>query len=234
LLNSQPGLKRLREGLVDAQLSGSQLVGKFTEQHPLVIASKSAQASITERLMRELNASLAGIEADIEVAESKQARLDAQRLALEKRLANLADNRALYANLSADVKSRVAILETAERGLAEAVAARDSSDATSLITRLDAPIVSDRPLGPGRTTLVALCSMAGLALGLGILVLITPLDEGPTYGRRISDRFQGRRQSDRSAIDPTPNPTAEPTSVPAVSKGVDLPGGYAGTFARSP
>ncbi len=35
LLNSQPGLKRLREGLVDAQLSLSQLSGRFTKIIPL-------------------------------------------------------------------------------------------------------------------------------------------------------------------------------------------------------
>lgn len=196
LLNSQPGLKRFREGLVDAQLNGSQLSGKFTEQHPLVIASNTAQDTIIQRFSRELRASLQSVEADITVAERKKDRLENQRLQLEARLSELADNRAKYANVAADVKSRTSILDAAERALAEATAARDSSKSTSLLTRLDAPIVSDKPLGPGRTTLAGVCAAAGMAFGLGIVFLITPIDAGPTFGRRISDRFYGRRSTD--------------------------------------
>jgi len=208
LLNSQPGLKRLREGLVDAQLSGSQLTGKFTDDHPLVIAANSAQSTIIQRFSEELRASLASIEADVTVAEQNQARLEAKKKSLEMRLTQLTNNRAQYSNFAAEVKSRVSILESAERALAEALAARDSSQSTSLLTRLDAPIVSDKPIGPGRLTLIAVCAAAGLAFGLGIVVLITPLDSGPTYGRRISDRFQGRRQADRVPAATSPLPAS--------------------------
>ncbi len=41
----------------------------------------------------------------------------------------------------AEVKSKITILESAEKELAEAQAARDSSVSTSLLTRLDAPMV---------------------------------------------------------------------------------------------
>jgi hypothetical protein len=34
---------------------------------------------------------------------------------------------------------------------------------------------------------------------LGIVFLITPIDAGPTFGRRLSDRFYGRRSSDNEA-----------------------------------
>jgi succinoglycan biosynthesis transport protein ExoP len=217
LLNSQPGLKRFREGLVDAQLSASQLSGKFTEEHPLVIASNSAQNTIVQRFSRELRASIESIEADLAVVEKKRERLESQRILLEGRLSQIADGRARYANLATDVKSRNAILENAERELAEATAARDSSRSTSLLTRLDAPIVSDKPVGPGKTMLAAVCTAAGLAFGLGIVFLITPIDAGPTFGRRISDRFHGRRQSDTATTE-TPNPTsAAPPATPTPS-----------------
>jgi hypothetical protein len=196
MLNNQPGLKRFREGLVDAQISASQLSGKFTEEHPLVIASTSAQNTIIQRFSRELRASTESIEADISVIEKKRERLESQKSMLEGRLSRLADSRAIYANLASDVKSRNTILENAEKELAEATAARDSSKSTSLLTRLDAPIVSDKPIGPGKTTLAVVCTAAGLAFGLGIVFLITPIDAGPTFGRRISDRFYGRRYTD--------------------------------------
>jgi succinoglycan biosynthesis transport protein ExoP len=217
LLNSQPGLKRFREGLVDAQLSASQLSGKFTEEHPLVIASNSAQNTIIQRFSRELRASIESIEADLAVIEKKRERLEGQRVQLEDRLSQIADRRSRYANLAADVKARIAILENAERELAEATAARDSSRSTSLLTRLDAPIVSDKPVGPGKTMLAAVCTLSGLAFGLGIVFLITPIDAGPTFGRRISDRFNGRRQSDTVTNETPKTTSAAPPATPAPS-----------------
>lgn len=220
LLNSQPGLKRFREGLVDAQLNGSQLVGRFTEDHPLVIASRTAQGTIANRFSHELKASLLSVEADIKVARQKMERLETQKKGLELRLAKLADQRAAYANLSADVKSRTVILDAAEKELAEATATRDSSQSVSLLTRLDAPIVNDRPLGPGNSTLVAVSAIAGLAFGVGVVFLITPLDSGTTYGRRLSDRLTGRRQSDRTESTGQGNRAARPQ--PPTASDVDL------------
>ena len=216
VLSSQPGLKRLREGLVDAQLAGSQLTGKFTESHPSVIASQSSQSSIVTRFLQELKASIAGVESDLALVEGRIDRLESQKIALQERLAKLADSRAPYANLLAEVKSKITILEAAEKELAEVQAARDSSVSTSLLTRLDAPTVSDRPTGPGKTTITGLCTIAGFVFGLGIVFAITPLDAGPTFGRRSVDRARGRRDAD--LIEPTPTSSvATPAPIAAVT-----------------
>ena len=196
VLNSQPGLKRLREGLVDAQLSGSQLAGKFTDVHPSVVASYSAQSSIVKRFLQELKASISGVESDITLVDARIERLESQKKSAEARLAKLADSRSAYANLLSEVKSKAGNLETAERALAEVRAARDSSVSTSLLTRLDAPIVSDRPIGPGKTTICTLCTIAGLVFGLGIVFIVTPIDSSPVFGRRSHDRSMGRRDAD--------------------------------------
>jgi succinoglycan biosynthesis transport protein ExoP len=196
VLSSQPGLKRLREGLVDAQISGSQLAGKFTDNHPLVNASQNAQTTIVKRFTQELKASIASVESDIQLADGKIQRLVAEQVSAEERLSTLADGRSTYANMLSEVKSKLSILESAERELAEARAARDSSVSTSLITRLDAPIVSDRPIGPGRTTIAGLCTIAGLVFGLGVVFVVTPIDASPTFGRRSADRYRSRRGID--------------------------------------
>jgi len=209
VLNSQPGLKRLREGLVDAQLSGSQLAGRFTENHPLVNASQTAQSAIVRRFVQELKASVASVESDISLVDRKIAELESRRMSAENRLSRLADGRATYANVLSEVRSKLLMVEGAERSLAEANAARDSSTSTSLLTRLDAPMVSDRPIGPGRTTIAGMCGIAGLVFGLGIVFVITPLDLGPSFGRRAADRARGRRGIDTSLDD---NPTAEETN----------------------
>lgn len=196
VLSAHPGLRRMREGLADSQIQGAYILGKFTEDHPSAIASKSAQAAIANRFSHELQAAIVTVDADLALAEVRLQRLEAQKLKAEARLANLAESRAAYANLVAEVKSKTSLLESAERELAGAQAAREASLSTSLLTRLDAPIVSDKPIGPGRTTLSGLSAVAGLIFGLGIVFAITPIDMGPTYGRRARDRVVGRRASD--------------------------------------
>lgn len=196
ILNAHPGLKRISEGLVDLQIAGANILGKFTPSHPSAVASRSAQDSVTNRFHQELMSSLASLDADIELANKKIERLEAQKRTAEERLSRLASGRASYANLAAEVKSRSAMLDACEKSLAEAQAARDASVSTSLLTRLDAPIVSDRPIGPGRTTLAGMCAIAGLLAGLGIVFVITPIDFGPSYGRRALDRAAGRRTAD--------------------------------------
>ena len=201
VLNSQPGLRRLREGLVDAQLSGSQLSGRFTEDHPLVNASQTAQSAIVRRFVMELKASVASVESDIALVDRKIEELESRRTAAEKRLSRIADGRATYANVLSEVRSKLLMVEGAERSLAEANAARDSSTSTSLLTRLDAPMVSDRPIGPGRTTIVGLCGIAGLVFGLGVVFVISPIDLGPSFGRRAADRSRSRRGVDTNPQD---------------------------------
>lgn len=196
VLNAHPGLKRMREGLADSQIQGAHILGKFTPDHPSAIASNSAQAAIASQFSNELKAAITTVDADLALADIKLQRLENQKVKAEARLAAIAEGRAAYANLVADVKSKTALLETAERELAGAQAARDASISTSLLTRLDAPIVSDRPTGPGRTTLSGLSAIAGLVFGLGIVFAITPIDMGPTYGRRSRDKVTGRRSAD--------------------------------------
>lgn len=198
VLNAHPGLKRMREGLADSQIQGAHILGKFTPDHPSAIASNSAQAAIASQFSNELKAAITTVDADLALADIKLQRLETQKVKAEARLAAIAEGRAAYANLVADVKSKTALLETAERELAGAQAARDASISTSLLTRLDAPIVSDRPTGPGRTTLSGLSAIAGLVFGLGIVFAITPIDMGPTYGRRSRDKVTGRRSADLS------------------------------------
>jgi len=166
-----------------------------------------------KRFLQELRASISSVESDIALVDQRIARLDKQRLSSEDRLNRLADSRANYSNVLSEVKSKLAILEGAERELAEAQAARDSSISTSLLTRLDAPIVSDRPIGPGRTSIVCMCTFAGLVFGLGIVFVVTPIDMGPSFGRRSADRSRVRRDSEQfqtDAANPKPLETIAP------------------------
>jgi len=211
ILTSQPGLKRLREGFADAQLNASQLSGRFTEQHPLLVAARTTQDSIRERLVSELEASLIGLNQEIKTSQHKLDRLHSLQADAESKLGGLAENRAEYANVISEVKTRSTILETAERELAEAEASGEASSSISLISRLDQPTVSDGPVGPGKITIAGICTIAGLLFGLGIVFLISPNESGRSFGRRISDL--GRRKEDQT-VGTAAKPTAAVASVP--------------------
>ncbi len=224
LVTAQPGLKRLREGYAEAQLSASQLSGKFTDVHPLLIAARTTQDSIRSRLVSELNASLGSLNQEIKTSQQKLDRLRAVQTNTEMKLESLAENRAEYANVIAEVKTRATILENVERELAEAEASAKASSSTSLISRMDQPTVSDSPLGPGKATIAGCCAIAGLLFGLGIVFVLSPNESVQSFRRRITDI--GRRREDQAIesekdirIPSTPLASQETIAVaPAVDK----------------
>ncbi len=160
LVNSQPGLKKLREGLADARLNASQLQGRFTASHPLVQAASKAELQIQVRLREELGLARQAIVNDREIASQRLTALQKQEAQLTKRIESMADIRAAYANLLAEVRSRNQVLQDTERQLSEVQAARDAALSSSLVTRIDTPFSSEKPVGPGRTTILAGSALA--------------------------------------------------------------------------
>lgn len=207
LVNSQPGLRRLCEGLAAAAINTSQLQGRYTKAHPLVIASRETEGQIREELRAELKNSVATLTRDHSMARERVSKLMQQRDLFERRIAKLAAVRAEYGNIASEVRARNIQLQEAERELASAEAAYEAAQTSSLITRIDAPTIGERPIGPGRTTLLAGATLGGLFFGLGLIFLLNPMDANINYGRRKLDVSgqAGRRASDRvSAIETSP------------------------------
>ncbi len=174
LLDSHPSLRRLKDGLIDAQLRTSALLGTMSASHPSVLAAKEAEEEIGRTLHRELAIARRGVEVDLRVLADRRTLLEEQLAKTNARLANLAAARATYANEVAEAKSRAALLERAEQNLAESRAARASAKAASLISRIDTPDVGIRPVGPSRA-MIALCGvLGGLLVGFGVVFLTAP------------------------------------------------------------
>lgn len=199
LVNSQAGLKTLRDGLASATITTSQMKGRYTSTHPLVVASLQAETNIREQLRNELELSIQTLRKDSEIASERVKKLNSQRSQLESRLQNIAHIRADYANVASEVKSRNQQLQESERELVQAQASRDAALTSSLITRLDKPQLGEKPIGPGRSTILAAATVSGLFFGLGVVFLLAPLDGGANYGRRRFDYsgLAGRRATDR-------------------------------------
>jgi len=164
-----------------------------------VVASLQAETNIREQLRNELELSIQTLRKDSEIASERVKKLNSQRSQLESRLQNIAHIRADYANVASEVKSRNQQLQESERELVQAQASRDAALTSSLITRLDKPQLGEKPIGPGRSTILAAATVSGLFFGLGVVFLLAPLDGGANYGRRRFDYsgLAGRRATDR-------------------------------------
>jgi polysaccharide biosynthesis transport protein len=174
LLESHSSLRRLKDGLIDAQLRTSNLQGTMSADHPKVIAAKETEDEIGRNLHKELSIARSGVEIDLRLNADRRKLLEDQLAKTNERLQALASVRAGYANQVTESKNRAVLLERAEQNLAEARATRASAKAASLISRIDTPDAGIKPVGPSRLV-IALCGvLGGLLAGFGLVFLTVP------------------------------------------------------------
>ena len=186
LLESQPALRKLKEGLLDAQLRTAQLLGTMSAVHPQVIAAREAEQEIRRHLRGELIVAIRGVELDRNLASNRVATLEEQLSSVQHRLELLAGLRSEYAGLVSEVEHRTKLLEDAQRQLVEARASQSSALTASLISRLDAPTTGPRPIGPGRSMLLLAGLAGGPIFGLAILLISLPSARRPSVTRPIN------------------------------------------------
>jgi len=171
LLQSQPAVSKLKDALVEAQLQTASLRGSRTENHPLVIAAREKENLVRRQLHDELAAAIRGLEIDIELGEERETALAHRWRAARDRLSRLAEARADYAALVASVENHTRLVEAARKNLADARARYAGAHGASVIARIDGVEAGVRPVGLGRLTITAMGGVAGLMVGLGIVVL---------------------------------------------------------------
>jgi len=193
-LTKHPELKRLRDGLAEAQLRTAQLRGSMHSDHPKVRAAIHEERHVREALAAELINLQAGLESDAEVTRQRIASLGKQREQTLARLDRLAELRSKYSHVLGDVEQKQELLKAANQGLAAARASLGRANSASLITRVDQPRAPDHPEGPSRAAILAAGIIGGPVIGIGLVLLITPLSQ--IQGRRFTDLFRGRRSAD--------------------------------------
>jgi polysaccharide biosynthesis transport protein len=214
LLESQPALRRLKDGLVDAQLRTAALLGNMAEDHPAVLAAEASEQEISQHLHREISIAVKGLEVDLRLANERVERLEEQRKNVQDRLVHLATIRAQYSNLAATTRQRGDVLKTAQQELAEARAGQAAARAASLITLVGQANVGSRPVGPGKTIILLASLVGGLAVGAGIVFLtIEPI----SLAKEIPAEALAQSPAARTWAIPTPGIEALPTE-PMVPK----------------
>jgi succinoglycan biosynthesis transport protein ExoP len=200
VLERLPSIRRLKDGLLEAQLRTSELSGRMTDGHPKVVAAKKAEEAVRAELIREVKLGLQSSQADLEAYQARVASLQAQSQDVRNRFEQIAKLRAEYGNLTAAVKRRAEVVQKAEKDLSEARAMVEAAHSASLLTLIDAPVAGDRPAGPGKATILVAGLLGGFFLGFGIVLLMAPIGQ-TSLRRRFSDLIAapfGRRAADRT------------------------------------
>ena len=174
LLDSHPSLRRLKDGLIDAQLRTATLLGTMSAEHPKVQAAKEAEEEIGRHLHNELALARRGVEVELQVIADRRVLLEEQLAKTNERLDAWPTSGPGYTNEVAETKNRAMLLERAEQNLAEARAARASAKAASLISRIDMPDAGIYPVGPGRIAIALSGLVGGLLAGFGVVFLAVP------------------------------------------------------------
>jgi uncharacterized protein involved in exopolysaccharide biosynthesis len=181
LLESQPALRRLKEGLIDAEIRSAELRGSMSKAHPLVMAAQEAEEEIGQHLHSELEIAIRGLAAESEFHAKRVAMLDARLAHAMERLGRLAGLRAEYLNLVSENRTCASLVDRAEHNLAEARVAQAGAKASSLIARIDLPDTGNNPVGPSRALIVLLGIAGGLLVGFGIVFLtVQPQSQAQT------------------------------------------------------
>jgi uncharacterized protein involved in exopolysaccharide biosynthesis len=197
VLDTQPSLKRLKEGLVDAQLKAANLKGQLSLEHPFTRAAVNSVQRIQSQLLTELRVAIRTLDGDLKSSGSRLAGLLQQMQAAESSLSGLSDVRSEYARLDAEVIERTKFLEKARQDLSTARSNQIAATNVSLVQRVDNAIPGSRPLGPGGKMIVLAGMLAGLMTGLGLVYLFE--GDGRDFGRRYTDNSLGRRRQDQTA-----------------------------------
>ncbi|MHB8902886.1 MAG: GumC domain-containing protein [Thermoguttaceae bacterium] len=178
LIESQPGLRQLKEGLVEAQLRTASLLGQMSDIHPAVIAARESEQEVRRNIHSELAEAISGLELELRLQGEQELALQNQLNNFDSRLARLAAIRASYGSNLTEMANRADLLREAEDDLSQAEVSQAGADTVSLIGRIDVPTVGTRPAGPGRKLIVLAGAVGGLLAGLGFLLLSAPMPGG--------------------------------------------------------
>ncbi len=200
LLESQPALRRLKDGLIDAQIATAKLRGQMTEEHPKVRGALGAEEEIRRHIHQELAMAIRGLEVELHLNEQRIAALQGNLADTNRRLERVASLRAEYTNLVGEVDDHSSVLAATVRNLSEARAIQVSAQAASLIATIDEPEVGHRPTGPRKAVVILAGLVGGFAVGMAVLFLTVP-SFGPGSGSQ-------RVAADTAFTQPVESPNA--------------------------
>ncbi|MEM9411828.1 MAG: hypothetical protein AAGA30_11985, partial [Planctomycetota bacterium] len=176
LLQLQPTLGSLANGLNDAILKYSISKGRFTSQNPKLRTDYRAVVDIKQRIKEKLVRTLDSLIHQKELRQDKFDRIT--RLVTEKRtrLSELSGMRVTYQTLRQEVDKKRDINGKAQSNLAEIQTLGVSAREVNLLSRVGEPQTEIYPDGPSNKVVVLGGLIAGLMIGIGLVMFVAPID----------------------------------------------------------
>jgi len=208
LLELQPVLKRLHDGLIDARLALSVAMGKYDSGHPLLENAKTAAIHTMDQIRSVLDSTEKGLVSQLGLYEQKVVRLSGDEQKCADRLIDLGKLRVTYKSLSDELTKRGEALAKTRTELAEIQALAESAGDVSLITRIGEPQLGTRPDGISKRAMVLAGLLGGLMIGLGLVVL---------NANPVSPKLAGAsRPADHNTQSTSPVASTVPSGTPQV------------------
>lgn len=237
LLQMQPTLSRLYEGLAQAQLKASIESARYTELHPATQNHLQAVQETRQQIQNELATIQKGLESQRSLAQQKLERLHQSEHDYETRLTELGKRRVEYQVLTTELNKQGETLAKTKSSLSDIQSLTNPQAKLSLLTLVGDPQVDSRPMGLSKSMILLGSFLGGLWIGLGVIVLVRDPDEWGAALRwcraTVSQAFasfsaSGNGKWDHSATASVGNAG----SGIAASNGAVYPGGYAPTLGQ--
>ncbi len=239
LLASQPALSDMVSGLAKAKADLSKLESRLGESHPLLKEGRDNVALMQRQLIDAIPATINGLDGQIAVLENRIEILDATMAENADLLKKISSKRVPYAALARDLEKQTENYSDASARLAQVKSRKEASKSIQLLTRIGEPWVGTRADGLGKRVLSLVGGIAGLIVGLGLVMIVAPPFVDPTQDAAAAsvseqqpsdshfvDRVLQRDQvkSAESSVEPAPttppaqlSPTTPPPAVVAVA-----------------
>lgn len=174
LLASQPTLSTMLTGLDKAMQDLAQESSDKKPSHPKVRAAGDKVASTKLQIQRSIGTFIRGVDGQIDVQQKLIASLDQLRDKHTRRLTDVSRKRAPYATLSRQVEKLNEAYSEANARLTLMQSRKMASDSIKLLTRIGEPWIGTRADGMGKRTLALVGGIAGLFIGLGLVMIVAP------------------------------------------------------------
>ena len=174
LLTSQRGLSELVNSLAKAKQDLSAAEARFQPAHHSVKSGRENVAVIKRQLKQSLGTAIRGLDNEIVIFENRVVALDQLMEKSEIRLANVSKTRAPYARKTRELDKVNDDYSEATARLARMRSRKMASSSIKLLTRIGEPYIGTKPDGLGRRAMSLIGAIAGLMIGLGLVMMMAP------------------------------------------------------------
>ncbi|MEQ1905693.1 MAG: hypothetical protein ABL888_16005, partial [Pirellulaceae bacterium] len=186
LMQTQPSLKRLADGLNDAKLTYNTLAGAFLSEHPRLKAAEQAVANTKQQIASEISLIESALQTQLELARDQIAFFANEEEKYESRMLSVNEKRIDFQQLTNDLTQRLEAMGKQQTMLSEIQSLANTADRVSLVAIVGEPELATNPIGLSKSWIVLMGTIGGFFLGLGIAVTLNDPKWGPAVQQKLA------------------------------------------------